>query len=80
MPTHCNTGETNRRIQELAGNDKLATICDATALTGLINLSPTDRSVGFKTKTATVEAMVGAAYKHGGIVCATQVMQALRII
>jgi hypothetical protein len=61
-------------------NKRLESLCDATGLTPLINLSPTDLFVGGTTKSATIEAIVGAAYKHGGITCAVEVMQNLSII
>jgi hypothetical protein len=74
------TGETNDRLQEIGGNKRLESLCDATGWTPLINLSPSARFVAGTTKSATVEAIVGAAYKHGGIACAVEVMRNLSII
>lgn len=74
------TGETNDRLKEIGGNNRLESLCDATGLTPLINLSPGARFVAGTTKSATVEAIVGAAYKHGGIACAVEVMRNLSII
>ncbi|KAK5711686.1 hypothetical protein LTR17_018267 [Elasticomyces elasticus] len=73
-------GQTNGRLSTVARNERLTTLCDSTGLTCFINLSPGDISVGTRTKSATLEAIVGAAYVHDGMNCAIQVMQNLGII
>lgn len=74
------TGETNDRLKEIGGNNRLESLCDAIGLTPLINASPGARFIAGTTKSATVEAIVSAAYKHGGIACAVEVMRNLNII
>ncbi|KAK3053824.1 hypothetical protein LTR09_005104 [Extremus antarcticus] len=77
-------GETNIRLQNLAKNERLATLCDSTGLTRLVKLSNAavyaGAGVGTRTKSATIEAVIGAAYLHAGIDCAVQVMRNLTVI
>jgi dsRNA-specific ribonuclease len=49
-------------------------------LTPFINRNPSDLYIATSTKAATIEAIVGAAYKHDGVVHAAQVMRNLNII
>jgi len=73
-------GQTSQRIQTIGNNGTLASLCDSAGLTPFINRNPSDLYTAPSTKAATVEAFVGAAYKHDGIICAAQVMQNLNII
>ena len=73
-------GQTSQRIQTTGNNGTLASICDSAGLTPFINRNPSDLYIAPSTKAATVEAVVGAAYKHDGIICAAQVIRNLNII
>ena len=75
-----NAGQTSQRVQTIGNNGTLASLCDSAGLTPFINRNPSDLYIAPSTKAATVEAVVGAAYKHDGIICAAQVMRNLNII
>lgn len=76
----CTIGDTNTRIQSEANNERLISLCDSNGLTSLIKLSAGASRAATRTKSATVEALVGAAYRHGGVECAAKVMRNLDVI
>ncbi|KAF6818366.1 RNase [Colletotrichum musicola] len=74
-------GDTNTRIQVHASNARLASLCDDIGLTGCIERNVSQQGlVSQSVKSATVEAVLGAAFKDGGMGAAQQVMQHLRLI
>lgn len=64
----------------IGNNETLASLCDSAGLTPFINRNPSDLYIATSTKATTIEAIVGAAYKHDGIFYAAQVMRNLNII
>jgi dsRNA-specific ribonuclease len=72
--------QTSQQIQTIGNNEALASLCDSAGLTPFINRNPSDLYTAPRTKAATIEAVVGAAYKHDGMICAAQVMRNLNII
>ncbi|CAI0649248.1 unnamed protein product [Colletotrichum noveboracense] len=74
-------GETNARIQMHASNARLAFLCDDIGLTGCIERNVSQQGmVPQSIKSTTLEAVLGAAVKDGGMEAAHQVMQHLRLI
>ncbi|KAF2723973.1 hypothetical protein K431DRAFT_291891 [Polychaeton citri CBS 116435] len=75
------SGETNHRIQHAGSNSNLARVCDDRELTAAINGNPAQQGfIPATIKTATVEALVGAAYLTGGIGDAATVMENLGVV
>ncbi|KAE9566608.1 hypothetical protein CGMCC3_g17234 [Colletotrichum fructicola] len=74
-------GETNARIQTHASNARLASLCDDIGLTRCIERNVSQQGmVPQSIKSATMEAVLGAAFKDGGMEAAYQVMQHLGLI
>lgn len=75
------TGNTNARIQMCANNERLARLCDAVGLTRCIVRNPSQQGmVSQRTKADTLEAVVGAVFKDGGLDAAEEVIEHLGII
>ncbi|KAJ0351631.1 hypothetical protein COL26b_004524 [Colletotrichum chrysophilum] len=74
-------GNTNARIQMCANNERLARLCDAVGLTRCIVRNPSQQGmVSQRTKADTLEAVVGAVFKDGGLDVAEEVIEHLGII
>ncbi|TDZ27824.1 Ribonuclease 3 [Colletotrichum spinosum] len=74
-------GDTNREIQQHANNDRLAILCDVIGLTRCINRNASQQGgVSPKTKTATIEAIIGAVYKDGDLEAAEEVIKSMGIV
>ncbi|KAF4851755.1 Ribonuclease 3 [Colletotrichum siamense] len=74
-------GNTNARIQMCANNERLARLCDAVGLTRCIVRNPSQQGmVSQRTKADTLEAVVGAVFKDGGLDAAEEVIERLGII
>ncbi|KAI8315524.1 Ribonuclease 3 [Colletotrichum sp. SAR11_59] len=75
------TGNTNTRVQMCANNERLARLCDAVGLTRCIVRNPSQQGVvSQRTKADTLEAVVGAVFKDGGLDAAEEVIEHLGII
>ncbi|KAI1505586.1 hypothetical protein F5X99DRAFT_249078 [Biscogniauxia marginata] len=76
-----NVGATNSLLLAHVGNFRLATICDDSGLTACINQNPSSRGfVSPRTKADTIEAVIGAAYRDGGLEAARLVMKRLKLL
>ncbi|KAF4875267.1 Ribonuclease 3 [Colletotrichum siamense] len=74
-------GNTNARVQMCANNERLARLCDAVGLTRCIVRNPSQQGmVSQRTKADTLEAVVGAVFKDGGLDAAEEVIEHLGII
>ncbi|KAF4809534.1 Ribonuclease 3 [Colletotrichum tropicale] len=74
-------GDTNAQIQMCANNERLARLCDAVGLTRCIVRNPSQQGmVSQRTKADTLEAVVGAVFKDGGLDAAEEVIEHLGII
>ena len=71
--------ETSIRISEQANNQRLHDICDKSGLTDCIEAPSQKLFIGSRTRTATVEAVIAAAYYDGGMEAAEHVLRTLKI-
>ncbi|KAH0428176.1 RNase [Colletotrichum camelliae] len=75
------TGDTNARLQSNANNERLARLCDTVGLTRCIVRNPSQQGmVSQRTKADTLEAVIGAVFKDGGLEAAEEVIEHLDII
>ncbi|KAI8192377.1 Ribonuclease 3 [Colletotrichum sp. SAR 10_65] len=75
------TGNTNARVQMCANNERLSRLCDTVGLTRCIVRNPSQQGmVSQRTKADTLEAVVGAVFKDGGLDAAEEVIEHLGII
>ncbi|PNS18170.1 hypothetical protein CAC42_3615 [Sphaceloma murrayae] len=74
-------GTTSRLISDRCSNNRLAQVCLAHGLDKHINVNPSHVGpLGQTTTSATVEALIGAAYHSGGLDMARRVMERLGLI
>ncbi|OBR06670.1 RNase [Colletotrichum higginsianum IMI 349063] len=72
--------EIDDRIKYCVNNDRLAQIFDEAGLASCINQNPSQGiHVGSKTKSATIEAIIGAVAMDGGLQAAREVAQNLGV-
>ncbi|PSK42194.1 hypothetical protein B9Z65_4108 [Elsinoe australis] len=74
------TSQQSNAIQAALSNANLALVCDQSGVTGCINMNPSQRVPQTRTKSAAVEAIIGAAYLTGGVEVARRAMQVLGVI
>ncbi|KAI1485509.1 hypothetical protein F5X96DRAFT_324899 [Biscogniauxia mediterranea] len=74
-------GTTSNLLRAMVSNYQLATACDNSGLTECINQNPSQVGlISPRTKADTVEAVIGAAYKDGGLDAARRVMNKLKLL
>ncbi|KAI0593945.1 ribonuclease III domain-containing protein [Biscogniauxia sp. FL1348] len=74
-------GTTANLLRAMVSNYQLATVCDNSGLTECINQNPCQVGlISPRTKADTVEAVIGAAYRDGGLDAARQVMKKLKLL
>ncbi|KAI1132250.1 ribonuclease III domain-containing protein [Nemania abortiva] len=85
IKSHCyemdrSIGHTTLYLATLVGNARLASLCNEAGLTDCINRNPSLDGVEARTRADTIEAIIGAVYRDGGINSAESVMRSLRVI
>ncbi|KAJ0160341.1 hypothetical protein CTA2_8131 [Colletotrichum tanaceti] len=80
VQNNLNRGEIDDRIKYCVSNDRLAQIFDEVGLASCICQNPSQGiHVGSRTKSATVEAIIGAVAMDGGLQAAREVAQNLGV-
>ncbi|KAK2022206.1 hypothetical protein LX32DRAFT_205506 [Colletotrichum zoysiae] len=69
-------GDTSERLQKLSRNEQLANFCDNIGLSRCITRNPSQQgTISPRTKADTIEAVLGAVYKDGGLDAVDKVLK-----